>query len=257
MLVKKLASFGILLSSLLAQNSFAEIQLSFSILKRANDAVLEPQRWDCGPRAVHMVLAMLDAKLPNGNAFVESCPKSFGNPQCSETQLAQGFVMSKNPILGFALSMVGKVGPYAKCLAQYTNKAQDQYIASAHQLSHVDEVISVLRKEISAQRPVILKISNGLLLHYPIAVALDEEAKTVTLLEPSNLMMETVSFDELSESMDLANYREKLLDKLDEVPLNVEVVKSTISSGAMKDILSHHNIISFEKREDIGLAMEF
>jgi len=229
-------------------NQLSAASLNDETLAKAKKGWSAAQKWDCGPRAVSMSLAMLDSHQEDVASFVNSCPQSLGSILCPETAKIKAEIMKNTPELGSILPMLGKVGPFAKCLAEYASDSQEKFEVQHGNFDNFDSVLSTMETELNSEKPVIIKVAYGLMLHYLIVIGIDIENKTVTILNSEDESTEVISFDQLQSQMNIDSYVKKIGTKINSFKVifpALGILGETLQSDDVKNILSGYNIIRF------------
>lgn len=229
--------------AIVSSQTLSAVSLNSDTIEKASADMSEAQSWDCGPRAVSMALAMLDAKPSDVNTFVNSSPRSFGSsPQCEKTKRIQAAVVAMLP---YAKSIFRtEVGPYAECLVEHAQASQNVFDVTHGKSSDFESVLSMIESDLAQNVPVIAKTQRGLFLHYSLIVKLDRESETVTILESENRNEKTVSFTQLEEMMNLDNYNEFLYGKVSMFGMGGIMLTDDVSS-----ILSGYSLVRFQQRQ--------
>lgn len=254
--INLLKLIGLSLGIFSVQFAFANdiYKLSDIQIRKSQNGISKTHSWDCGPRAVSVSLAMLDVKIDDIPTFVNSCPKSVGRPQCSEAKTIQQNLEKTDPLLVLFLPSFGNIGPYAKCLARYANDAQafyDVLSETKDTFDTADGVLATIVEELKAERPIIAKIKNGILLHYLILVGVDEDKKQFITMSSEDGSLDFYTYDQLQTAMDINSYKQTIEKSL--LALGLSKAAKSVQSQAIVDILSGFTVIRFAPRGNTEL----
>ena len=223
-----------------------DCMLDEGTLLKAEQGITEAQSWDCGPRAISVALSMLDAKLDNIPDFIENTPRTIGYPQCEDMISLTEAVIEQIPFAGIFLDSIN-VGPYAKCLVSYANEAQDRFVLTHSVSTNFDETLSLIKQELSAGKPVIVKIANGLFLHYQLIVGVNEDAEEVTVMHSEDGSVEVWNFEKLKEASNISSYHLQLIKQIARNRM-LGSVQFILKKQIVSEILAGYNLIRFSPK---------